>query len=586
MWVVIAIQALVLAGIGVLIDQGVWPSGSPPALTPLLTVACAWPVLILFATDAGRVRRGFVFASAFAAILIPLAAYVGWQATPVGAFHVDAVFAVFVPTMLATVFIGVAYLQRLVAGEPFRYAALFAQAWRNLIVAALAAALLGGVAILLALWAALFAVLGVDALARTFPKPWFAMPAAAIAFGTGVTVFQPRQALIDNIVGLIENLARYLLPLVVAIIVVFLCTLPFVRLQTLWDTGNGSSILIALNAIAIVLAIVAFRPDGDAPYPRPLHLAVAVAVALLPIVSALALLGVGMRVGQYGWTVARAWAFTGAAALALFSLGYAWAVVRHRADWPRGMAFVNVAMGWVILGVLLLVNTPVLDFRAISVRSQMARVDSGEIAPAEFDFRYAREMLARPGYLAAQRLIEQLGFDPLADGRATATVGVIAASADTDVPDRDFWGDVYYRDGPFDIPDGVRAAIDDEAYITYRMDQPTLAQVELDSESTHVEYLLLGIDRFDRPAWQGMPASVSYAVGAYAIVEGDEGWGLYRLSRAPRPFAPQEDPQTVLAVLRDGAIERVRRRYDDVRIGEDVYGLPPGLSADEPVVHD
>ena len=581
MWVLVAIQALVLLGLGLLLDLDLWPSGHPAVLMPALTVAYAWPTLALFTGEPGNVGRGIAFGGASAVVLAGLASYVGWQATPVGQFDVEALQAVYVITLLVTGFIALAYLKLIVAGEPIRYPVLFAHAWRNLLVAALAAALLGGSAILLALWAALFATLGVDVLAETFQKPWFILPAAAVAFGTGVLVFSPRRGLIDSIVGLLENLARYLLPMVLTIIVVFLLTLPFVSLQALWDTGNGSLILIALNAIAVVLAIVAHRPEAEQPYPALVQAPVTLAIALLPIVAALALLGIGIRVDQYGWTVARAWAFTGAAVLALFALGYTWSIVRRRRNWADGMARVNVAMGWVMLGILLLVNTPVLDFRAISARSQIARVESGEIQPIDFDFRYAREMLARPGYFAAQGLIEQLGFDPLADGALKAGAIVYRGGADdTDEQERRnqeirdaFWNAVAFRGDPFEVPEDVRAAIDRGAFLLEGIDHPTLARVHLDDDVEQAEYLLTGVRTFEMPARATHPAIVDHSPAAFAIVDTGQGWQLLGLTPHDGPQQIR-DAETVAAQLRTGRIERVGRRYDDVRIGGTLFAFP------------
>ena len=574
MWALIAIQALALAGVGVLLDLDVWPSGDPAVLMPMLTVGYAWPTLVLFSVEPGTARRGIVFASAFAVVLTALASYVGWQATPVGEFGVEALYAVYVITLLVTGFIALAYLKPIIAREPVRFPALFAHAWRNLLVAGLSVALLGGGAILLALCAALFAILGVDVLAEFFPKPWFVLPAAAVAFGTGVLVFRPRQGLIDSIVGLLENLARYLLPMVLAIVVAFLLTLPFVSIQALWDTGNGSLILIALNAIAVALAIVAYRPEAEQPYPRFVQWSITVAVAVLPVVSALALLGIGIRVDQYGWTVTRAWAFTGAAVLALFSLGYTWSIIRHRLAWPRGMALVNVAMGWVMLGILLLINTPVLDFRAISTRSQVARVESGEIHAIEFDFRYAREMLARSGYLAAQRLIEQLGFDPLAEG---APQGVVMLRDGADERERQrildaFWSAVAFRGNRFEVPEDVRAAIEREAFFLEGVGYPTLGRVQLDDDLEQTEYLLTGV--YTYPAHPGQPAMSVHRPAAFAIVKAGPGWQLHALA----PYGggePIGDAEAVAAQLRNGRIERLGRRYDDVRIGDVLFAFPP-----------
>ena len=46
--------------------------------------------------------------------------------------------------------------------------------------------------------------------------------------------------------------------------------------------------------------------------------------------------------------------------LALFSAGYALGIVRRRDEWPDTLGRVNAIMGWVIVALTLLVNTPVL----------------------------------------------------------------------------------------------------------------------------------------------------------------------------------------------------------------------------------
>ena len=229
-----------------------------------------------------------------------------------------------------------------------------------------------------------------------------------------------------------------------------------------------------------------------------------------------------------------------------------------------------------MLAILLLINTPVLDFRAISARSQIARVESGEIQPIEFDFRYAREMLARPGYLAVQGLIDQLGFDPLADD---APQGIVVRRADGTV-DADmavfrdeFWAQMHYRGGAFAVPDGVRTAIDGVLNPENRIEYPTLARVELDGDATLPEYLLLGVHRFDGSPIEDLPARVFESPTAYAIVDAGRGWELVGMSTGPVRISGEIE--ALVGVLREAPIERVGRRYDDLRIGETLFAFPP-----------
>ena len=505
-----------------------------------------------------------------------------------GRVGVNALYPIYVATQLGAGFIALAFMQQFAARAPVRYAALFKSAWRDLLVAGLSLALLGGVAILLALWAALFVILGIDALSETFQEPWFVLPAVGIVFGVGTMLFRRRDGLIDGIVGLLESLGRYLLPVVLSIVAVFLVTLPFVSVGALWDTGLGSRILIALGAIAVLLICIAYRPDADLRYPGPVQMSVTAVVVVLPVLPALAMTGILIRVNQYGWTVSRCWAFAFAGILALFSLGYLWGVIRHLAEWPRVTAMVNVSMACVILAVLLLQNTPVLDFRAISVRNQLARVESGKIGLEQFDFQYARRELARPGYLAANQLLGELVVDPsderdeeerivpfVAEGELeTIPSGVIFRRSPDDVPDRDFWAEVGYRPEPFDVPDGVREAIDREAYIAYRVEQPILVRAELDGDSERTEFLLLGMHRNEFPGLEGVvPPHVSITPLAYAIVDSGDRWEFVMLV-AGESRQPSEDPEAVLEVLRDAPIITLRPRYNHVKIGDTVYALP------------
>ena len=594
---VIAGQAVLLAALGVVLDRDLWPSDNPVVLVPTFTLLFAWPTLVLFAAESGNFGRTAAFATGGAAVGVLLGTYVGWQATPVGEFNVEMLFAVYVATVLVAGFIALAFVQQFVARAPMGYAALFANAWRNLLVAGLSLALLGGVAVLLALWAALFAILGIDALADTFVEPWFVLPAAGIAFGLGTMLFRRRDALIDGIVGLLESLARYLLPVVLAIVAVFLVTLPFVTVGALWDTGLGSRILIALAAIAVLLIAIAYRPGADLRFPRPVQVAVTAVVAVLPVLSALALMGILIRVGQYGWTVSRCWAVTYAAILALFSLGYLWGVIRYRAEWPRITAPVNVATVCVILAVLLLQNTPVLDFRAISTKSQLARVESSEIEAAEFDFRYAMRELARPGHLVAEELVAELGFDPRQQIPTTAFVaedglqiepseGWTLHRSDAEPPERDLWAEVSYRPEPFTVPDGAREAIDENPWLVARLANPTLLRVDLDGDPAWEEYLLLGMRRSEFPGWRELPPHVSHHLVAYAIVHADDGWNVVPLSGGGGNNSALGDAEPVLELLRDPPLALLRPHYNHVRIGETIYGFPPGDWSSRPAPDD
>ena len=64
---------------------------------------------------------------------------------------------------------------------------------------------------------------------------------------------------------------RLLLPLVLAVVAAFLVALPFTGLAPLWGTGNGTALLMALNALALFFVNAAYQTGEKSPYPPSIH---------------------------------------------------------------------------------------------------------------------------------------------------------------------------------------------------------------------------------------------------------------------------------------------------------------------------
>ncbi len=128
----------------------------------------------------------------------------------------------------------------------------------------------------------------------------------------------------------------------------------------------------------------------------------AAALALVPVV-ALAASGLALRVGQYGWTPDRIIALACIVVAGCYALGYAFAAVRGGA-WLQSIEVTNVATAYVVLAVLLALLTPVADPARLSVTDQVARLESGKIAPDQFDFVFLRFLSGRYGEQALEQL--------------------------------------------------------------------------------------------------------------------------------------------------------------------------------------
>ena len=529
-----------------------WPATQPAVNFPLWTIAVTYPALLLLSLESGRVMRTVLRVSLFGAVLILPAAYMGWQAAPFGEFPIESLVFVYVVTMGIACFKALMYLQHHVAGAPIAYPTLFRYSWRNFLVIGLTVPLVWGVALILFLWGALFAAIGIDFFADLFAEDWFLFPVLAVVFGLGVLIFRRLASVIDGITSLLEGLIRLLFPLVVSVVAIFLATLPFTGLQPLWETGNGTALLMGINIIALFFANAVYQPGRRPPYPPIVHRLLYGGACLLPIVSMLAFYGLYLRIAQYGLTVERCWALVLCGLMALFSVGYAVGIVRRRDDWPESLGRVNKLMGWGIAALALLVNTPLLDFRTISLASQFARVERGEIEIHDFDFFYARQHLARPAWLRTQALLAEAGET---DERLAELIREPRPQRIPRAEALDVWERVVYRPAPFDVPEDLRPFIESSHAAIY--ESVMLVEVDLNRDETP-EYVVIG------SADQAAP----HAEGFYR--QGDEWLSLQMLRHGP--VSPDTD---VEPNLQTGTIEVISPEFQLLRIGDVEFNPVP-----------
>lgn len=529
-----------------------WPATQPVVNFPLWTIAVTYPALLLLSLESGRILRTVIRVSLFAAVLILPAAYIGWQASPQGEFPIESLVFVYVVTMGIACFKALMYLQHFAADAPVTYRTLFRYSWRNALVVGLTAPLVWGVALILFLWGALFGAIGIDFFADLFARDWFLFPVLAVVFGLGVLIFRRLATVIDGITSLLEGLIRLLFPLVVSVVTIFLATLPFTGLQPLWETGNGTALLMGINIIALFFANAVYQPGRRPPYPLIVHRLLYGGACLLPIVSLLAFYGLYLRIAQYGWTVERCWALVLCCLMALFSAGYAAGIVRRRDDWPEFLGGVNRIMGWAIVALTLLVNTPLLDFRAISLASQFARVERGDIEIHDFDFFYAREHLARPAWLRTQALLAEAGDS---DERLAELIRDPRPQRTPLADALDVWERVVYRPAPFDVPEDLRPFVESSYAAIY--DNVMLVEVDLNRDEAP-EYVVIG--------------STDYALlRAEGFYRQDGDWvSLNMIGNGPASPDTDFGPS-----LQSGAIETIPPEFQDLRIGDVEFSVVP-----------
>ena len=401
------VQGLVLLLLHQSIELKFWPHQQPAWLFGFYSVAFAAPTMLLLGLTQGKLLALSKWVFPFSLLLGALGFYIGSQATPLTHIRFEILLLALVITLAIAVFKALMYAQQFISGEAFSYSNLFRWSWRNFLTLALALLFALCVWGVLMLWAGLFKAIKINFFWDLFTEEWFYYPALATAQGFGVLMFRRLSHVIDTITRLQQALMKFLLVLLVLVSILFLGGLLIAGLQPLWESG-GSHLILWMQALMLFFVNAVYQDDAaERPYHRWVHRFIYIGVALLPIYSAISCYGLLLRIDQYGWSLLRCWGMLIWLLLALFSLGYLWGIVRHRDNWLQQLSRVNVTMGLVVLGVMLIVNSPLLDFRKITVASQMQRLDAGLTKPDDFDVHYFRNDLARPGYEALELIKQQ-----------------------------------------------------------------------------------------------------------------------------------------------------------------------------------
>lgn len=405
------VQGLALLVLHQSIELEFWPHQEPQWLFAFYVLAFAVPTILLL----GLRNEGAVilakWAFGFGAVLFVLAFYMGSQAIPLEYIRYEFLLIAMIATLAVAVFKALMYFQIFSGRQPLTYSQLFSLSWRNVLTLGLAVVFTLMFWAVLMLWAALFRAIDIDFFYDLFTERWFFYPVLALANGFGVILFRQLSQLIDTIRRILQVLMKFLLLILAFVSIIFLVSLPFTGLAPIWESG-GSGLILAMQGLMLFFLNAVYQDDPDVrPYNLWLHRFIYVGMALLPIYSLISFYGLSLRVDQYGWSVARCWAFLLWATFFLFSLGYLWGIIQQRDRWIARLGWVNVRMGLAVLALALLVNSPLLDFRKIAVASQLDRLESGDVALENFDFSYFRNDLIRPGYEALQNMKEGIAAD-------------------------------------------------------------------------------------------------------------------------------------------------------------------------------
>jgi len=399
-------QGLLLLALHELVKFEVWLHESPSWLYALYAMVVIGPLMLLLSLERGSQWRKIVsWVLAYTFICGCLGFYTGQQVLVGVSGSGGSLLLPLIATLIVATFKALMYIQHRASGEPFQYSFLFLFSWRNALSLSLSLLFTLAVWGILMLWGQLFKAININFFIDLFTETWFFYPALSLANGFGVIIFRNLTSVIDTITRILQALMKFLLVFLVLVSILFLIALVFTGLSPLWETGIGSVLILVMQGLLLFLLNVVYQDDPNTrPYPLVIHRFIYSGIAILPIYSGIVFYGLYLRLEQYGWTPSRGWAFLIWFLFALFSFGYLWGIVKQRDNWLRHLSWVNVRAGLLVLVLALLVNSPILDFRKIAVASQLNRLANGTTAIEDFDIRFFRYQLAKPGYDALQKL--------------------------------------------------------------------------------------------------------------------------------------------------------------------------------------
>ncbi|MCY7271807.1 MAG: DUF4153 domain-containing protein [Sphingomonas bacterium] len=270
----------------------------------------------------------------------------------------------------------------------FPYARLHRHAWTDAVIGAASLAFVGIAFALAWLIAGLFDLIGIKLIKELLEEDWFGWMLAGFAFGSAVGLLRERDALVATLQRLVMVVLSVLAPVLAVALVLFLVSVPFTGLGELWDSVIPATPLMLVAGAGAILLANAVIGDGaeDRPTNRVLRLAApALILTVLPL-AIIAAVSLAQRIGQYGWTPERIWGVVAVGVALAYGLAGWWAVAKGRIDFDDVLRPLQTKMAIAVCGVALLLALPILDFGAISARSQLARMESGPVKAAEFDW--------------------------------------------------------------------------------------------------------------------------------------------------------------------------------------------------------
>jgi hypothetical protein len=402
--VVGALQGLALWWLYEAHERAAWPATSPAVFGALAYAAVAAPLAWYLSHGVFASKRARVL---FAVILGGCFGVLGAHAGSV--LRGATLFTWSISHLLAAGVLGFVIIGLVGAwngqSRRFDYPQLFELASRNAMLALVAGALT------VALWVVLFAgawlmsSIGIKGLLELYMKPAFRIPITAVAAGLSFGLVLARTQMLDAARHLALSLAIWFLPLALLFAVAWIAALPFTGVQPLFDTRNAAFYLLWFATLAIVFLNAAFQGGQAAiAYPPSLATSLRWAWLTMPVLGLLAGWALWQRIAQHGWTEDRIWAALAWLLVTVLVFGYAASVFRRR-GWMPTVPVTNIVGALVLVVGIVALISPIADVQRLTVSSQLARLRTGAVEPATFDWNLLATGTGSYGQDALKRMV-------------------------------------------------------------------------------------------------------------------------------------------------------------------------------------
>jgi hypothetical protein len=272
------------------------------------------------------------------------------------------------------------------------YPVLFLEAWSIVLRFAAAGAFTGLVWLVIFLSDELLRIVGIRVIGELLQHELVALMLGGAIFGLGMAVIHDLADLLSPYVVL--RVFRLFLPVVLGVMVVFLFALPVRGLDGLVSGLSPATLLLTMMAGGIALVAISIdQADADATQ-SPLLIRCTQGMALiLPVMAALALWAIWIRVADRGWSPERLFIVLVAGAGLVYGLVYAVAILRGK-GWMERIRQGNIAIALGVVGLAALWLTPLLNAERISAASQLARYEANGVEALD---PYALRTWGKPG---------------------------------------------------------------------------------------------------------------------------------------------------------------------------------------------